>query len=788
MKRIYFYLLAILLFIPPLIFFTDLTRNPYLFQIVLLNGGIVLLWMSFLFSGMRDGRLALRRTPLDLPLWSFFLAATLSWLVMLFQNLGHPYIGYSIYSEGLKRWLFLLVNSILAYYAAVHFVNDENRPRFLLLLFWVGELASVYGVLQYFSIEFFWPRVLNPFGGRSVSTFGNPNFLSSYLVLLFPLVYVSYLKAESASKRFFYLFFVVSYFAALLCTLTRSSWLGVFVASLAAAALVALRERHVFANWRRALLFPFGLMLLAALFWPRSNVQGYSPTVIGRLTETAAVESGYYAPWHQRQLIWSCAWTMVSERPVLGKGWGCFELYFPFYQGRHLFLEMYKGFRTHANNSHNEILEIWSQTGTLGFGLYLWFLSAVFGYAWFLIKNTSGEKRFLAIGLTSGLAGMLADNLLNVSLHFAVPGFLFWWNMGLLASLGAAEEKHVRINAPWKKLLLGLVLVLGALLLVRYTRSFLAEVHYFRGFKLSKRNAVQAALPELEAAHRLQRFEVNNNYELANCRARAGSRDHAIEGYREALRANAGYDEIYFNMATVLMQMGNIKEAVDEYTRTLYINPLSLEAYSALGTIFLQDTDRYGKAGRELFKQGAYLFPGNKDLWNNLGYVYTKTGKDAEALEAYRKALEIDPDFETARRNVRFTLNRLGAPDRSFDEQETLMRHVEENIAAKNWTAALSSCERLAALAPRSFKARLYLANIYFTLGRVTDAIREYKAALEREPGNPAALGNLGLAYFENRQYDLARVELQKLLQADPGNQLARQKLDEINAFLARPR
>lgn len=779
MNKLTSFLVFLLLFAPPLIFFTDLTRNPYYFQIVLLNCTIVLLWLVYLYRGSADGRIVLRRTPFDLPLGAFFAVATLSWLVMLFQNLGEPYLSYGVYSEGSKRWLQLLINSILAMYAAVYFVDDTNRPRLTLALVWVGILASVYGILQYFSIEFFWPRVLNPFGGRSVSTFGNPNFLSSYLVILFPVLFVYYLRTRGA-ERLFYMLSMLIYFAALLCTLTRSSWLGVFVAVTFVIAVLFKYEKKTLDD-KRALAAPFAIMLLLVFLWPRSTVQGYNPTVIGRLTETSQAESTVYAPWHQRRLIWSCAWHMVTERPVLGKGWGCFELFYPSYQGRHLFLDTYRTFRTHANNAHNEMLEIWSQTGTLGFGIYLWFLVTLFGYGFFLIKNLSGEKRYLAMAIVAGSAGMLADNMLNVSLHFAVPGFLYWWNIGILAGLGATGELTLDLKPLWRRTLAWAFIALGALVMVHFVNSLLGEVHFFKGFKLSKRGDVMAAIPELEKAHRYQRHEVNNNYELANCYARAGERGKAVEGYKEALRANAGYDEIYFNMATVLLQSGRISEAAEEYTRSLYINPLSLEAYAAFGTIGIQDPAAYGKVGLSLFEQCVKLFPYNKDVWNNIGYLHTKLGDNQAALAAYKKALEIDPDFDLARKNVRITLKNLGRRDREFEESEALFAAAEGYITAKNWTGALAACEKLVSRMPNSFRARLYLANVHFTTGNLNGAIKEYLEALKLQPGHPSAMANLGLCYFENKQYDLARIELEKSLKADPKNDLVRRKLEEIS-------
>ena len=81
-----------------------------------------------------------------------------------------------------------------------------------------------------------------------------------------------------------------------------------------------------------------------------------------------------YSSFHQRLLIWTSAWQMGLENPLLGNGWGQFELFYPFYQGRLMIaFPPVRELRTHANNAHNEILDQWSQAGLLGLGAYLWF-------------------------------------------------------------------------------------------------------------------------------------------------------------------------------------------------------------------------------------------------------------------------------------------------------------------------------------------------------------------------------------------------------------------------------
>ena len=87
----------------PLLFFTDLTRNPYYTQIVLLNVWVAFLWIAWLWDGAQSGRLFLPRTPIDLPLGAFLGVCTLSWALSFFSHTSSFYP--SMIAEGSRRWL-----------------------------------------------------------------------------------------------------------------------------------------------------------------------------------------------------------------------------------------------------------------------------------------------------------------------------------------------------------------------------------------------------------------------------------------------------------------------------------------------------------------------------------------------------------------------------------------------------------------------------------------------------------------------------------------------------------
>ena len=336
-------------FLCPLLFFTNLTRNPYISQISLLNIAIALAFAAWAWrEARRPEGMLLPRLPVEWPLGVFVAVWGASWVRAYF---GHvEFFRPAMAAEGARGGMFLLVNAVAAFWLGATSASEDDgstdvplgqwvafvivwgllwtafphmrvraggraddlfaqawdpygaflwtagltaaawlcrRGRlidFLHLIFAAGFLASVYGVGQYFNYEFVWPNVLNPYGGRAVSTFGNPNFLSTYIAALMPSALALFLIEKTGARRWTYGILFLTLEAALLATLTRSSWGGAVVG--AAALLLSPRLRQTLKDEPRTIGLILGLALALALGWPSSTIaSGYTPTFLGRLTE-----------------------------------------------------------------------------------------------------------------------------------------------------------------------------------------------------------------------------------------------------------------------------------------------------------------------------------------------------------------------------------------------------------------------------------------------------------------------------------------------------------------------
>ncbi|HSA91466.1 MAG TPA: tetratricopeptide repeat protein [Terriglobales bacterium] len=74
---------------------------------------------------------------------------------------------------------------------------------------------------------------------------------------------------------------------------------------------------------------------------------------------------------------------------------------------------------------------------------------------------------------------------------------------------------------------------------------------------------------------------------------------------------------------------------------------------------------------------------------------------------------------------------------------------------------------RAVEVAPRSFKARLSLATVYKDRGRLAEAIEQFKAADEVQPGWLSAF-NLGICYYESGDLDLAEKHFRRAIAFAP--------------------
>lgn len=129
-----------------------------------------------------------------------------------------------------------------------------------------------------------------------------------------------------------------------------------------------------------------------------------------------------------------------------------------------------------------------------------------------------------------------------------------------------------------------------------------------------------------------------------------GSIEAAIEAFIRAVELRPEYAEAYNNLGLAYSRRGQSEEAVRYFQKALEIDPQMGEVYNNLGFLF-HTSARYDRAV-EMFTRSLQTGADQSIAYTNLGNTFYKMRQNDKAIAAWKKALEIDPLNESARRGM----------------------------------------------------------------------------------------------------------------------------------------
>jgi tetratricopeptide (TPR) repeat protein len=181
--------------------------------------------------------------------------------------------------------------------------------------------------------------------------------------------------------------------------------------------------------------------------------------------------------------------------------------------------------------------------------------------------------------------------------------------------------------------------------------------------------------------------------------------------------------------------------------------------------------------------------PKNFRAWFDLGFVYNATDRSPQAIDAYRKSVEANPQIFESTLNLGILLARSG----NIVEAEKYLRDATKlkptDRAEEGWSRAwLSLGEVLRTTKPaEAVEAFRNAGNFlpkdaypHLSAGLLleqqkefAEAALEYQKAAELDPKSSEALAGLVNAYTAQKQYPEAETALRKYIALDPANPVA---------------
>jgi tetratricopeptide (TPR) repeat protein len=174
-------------------------------------------------------------------------------------------------------------------------------------------------------------------------------------------------------------------------------------------------------------------------------------------------------------------------------------------------------------------------------------------------------------------------------------------------------------------------------------RIAMGEPTYLPDITIMSKAAAQAAA---SAAGDKGREELTANFKKAIELTQAGQFDQAEAAYNEILVKNPNVAEVHYNLGFVYTQKKDWAKAEAAYLKAIEVRPNYGEAYTALSRVYRESgqpakaTEILAKAAAENKSDPKVAFGVAVDLLNS--------GKTEEAMAAFQKVLEIDPNYADA--------------------------------------------------------------------------------------------------------------------------------------------
>ena len=618
------------------------------------------------------------------------------------------------------------------------FQDKKNLERLIKFLICATYIVCIYGVVQFIDTRFFPAppaKGFDPFiwrwafDNRIFSTFGNPNFLGDFLVVMNPIVLALFLK-----KRKFYLLFLWT----LICFTTvfsysKGAWLGFGVGLIVFAFLFA---GFVYNAERKKKIILISAMSIATLM-----------IVVGGIVFQlkARPDSSSF-----RIFTWQSCWEMINTHPVMGTGIGTFYLTYPSYRRPQIFF--IEGMHnTESDHPENEYLEVFYDEGLIGLGIFLLILFMVLSVgfknlAYFKNKKSQDTLMYLQLGFIAALMSQIFHNCVCVSLRFVSSGVMLWMLVGCILATALScldkneEDSEASFNMPVvvKRAIQVLLLVITISAINVFVGFFQADALHAEAIKYSKAKNWDKALELYSKVIEKNKSFIMAYYFKANNfsdRWQNDDPEKALEEYKEIWKLSPNYVQskflagmvysklvAYFNNQIAILTNGNNEEALQN-------------AIKNRETCFRMAVYYYNQ-----YKMIDPIFPA---VYYNLANLYTISG-----------------NYELAEKEY---LEHINFPNK--------LREKPYNFYVENWKK-----RRMHEYAETCLK----LASLEYMLGKKEDSEKVFLETLKYDGTNIDALKSLSMIYRENKNKEMYAEVVKILKEVYPNDESVQKMSDKI--------
>ncbi len=599
--------LWVLLFTVPLAMSSYARTGFLLFKVLVTQGILLLLFLTWIVKMILEKEVRLVRTPFDLPIALFLFFALLS-LINAFN-----------FDAGLQG-LFKVITYILLFYIVANNVKTPKQvERFFIPIFLAATLVSIEGILENWGLGALVTRGERP--PEIFSFLGNPNYIAQYLIIVLPLSITISLFASHKVKRSLSIIVTLLLVFCLFLTFARGAWLGFFASLIFLGFALPLPRLKRQFKW----LIPLILILVIIASYLALSQEPFRKELFRKIPA--------------RIINWKSTLLMIKARPVLGSGIGNLYSVLPRYLSPkfHKILPMQR-----IAESHNDYLHIWAEIGILGLIAFIWLIITYFKKGFQRFREGEGYQKALTAAFMAAIIATLVQSLVSFNLHRPVPNLMFW----SILALTLVSQKKTLLSSKRKSsysILVSLIVLFAIFFYICSVKPFVADAYYQKGREYTQIKEWDRGLILLKKAAEIDPRNPQIHYALGNVYGKKKELDKGAEEYKKALTIDPYHIYARTNLGYTSYLMGDYDRAEVELEKAITLHPYYGETHFYLGKIcekkgnLEEAKKKYKEAERAHIKYGQALIS-----W----------GQPGKAAWEFQKALRLNPASEEARKGL----------------------------------------------------------------------------------------------------------------------------------------
>ncbi|MBT9172863.1 MAG: Photosystem I assembly protein Ycf3 [Syntrophomonadaceae bacterium] len=389
----------------------------------------------------------------------------------------------------------------------------------------------------------------------------------------------------------------------------------------------------------------------------------------------------------ERLVFFEDAWKIVKDHPWRGLGGHAWSsIYFQYQSAPYSTTEV-----------HNHFLQVWIETGVVGFLIFVGIWLAFIFTSFKLYKKAAAEQRTVIAGIATGVLAVVAHSVYDFNLSLGAVSLFIFALMGVTRSFVPLPDMAAGRSAGYKPLA---AITVAAVLTVFVVRLMTAGWASDEGISLMRQGRLDQGIQAFEQAVRYDPFDPQMRMMLAEAYENKALQtenpvflEKAREQYTAALNNNRYNPRYVHALGSFLVRSGHFDDGLAYLRETTTLHPLfvghhRVYAHAAVSVahFFMQNNDQAaGKrylervlAAEQTFRK---LFEDQASLAFAAGQAHFMLGELEQALIYLEKAVNVEEDKANALMILSLIHERKGDSTRAKELYEQALAINQESEA-----------------------------------------------------------------------------------------------------------